>query len=112
MRALLRVRERDAIALSVPVFDEISEVLHRPKFAEILSPNRVFDILELLTAAALWFEPALQVTGCPDPKDDKYLELAVCSMARVIVSSDRHLLAMHPWRGIPILRPAEYMLGP
>jgi len=33
----------------------------------------------------------------PDPKDNKYLELAVAGGADVIVSRDvRHLLSMHP----------------
>jgi predicted nucleic acid-binding protein len=39
----------------------------------------------------------------------KYLALAAAG-ADVIVSSDaRHLRSMHPWRGIPILSPAEFL---
>ena len=49
------------------------------------------------------------MTDCRDPKDDKYLELALAAGADMIVSSDGDLLALHPWRGVRILRPAEYL---
>ncbi|MEO9189015.1 MAG: putative toxin-antitoxin system toxin component, PIN family [Acetobacteraceae bacterium] len=46
---------------------------------------------------------------CRDAKDNKYLELAPAAGATLIVSSDNDLLTLSPWRGIPILRPAEYL---
>jgi predicted nucleic acid-binding protein len=56
-------------------------------------------------------EPNEPVQECRDPKDDKYLALAAAGGADVIVSSDaRHLLSMHPWRGIPILSPADFLI--
>jgi uncharacterized protein len=58
-------------------------------------------------------EPTETVRECRDPKDDKYLALAAAGQADVIVSSDiRHLLSMHPWRGIPILSPADFLVLP
>lgn len=51
-----------------------------------------------------------QILDCPDPKDNKFLELAVCGKADYIIASDKkHLLKMNPYRGIQILSPAEYM---
>ena len=46
---------------------------------------------------------------CRDPADDKYLELTLAAGAGAIVSSDRDLRVLHPWRGVRILRPAEYV---
>ena len=63
----------------------------------------------LLRNTAIWFEPAVSLTDCRDPKDDKYLELALAAGAEIIVSSDDDLLVLHPWRGVQILRPAEYL---
>lgn len=55
-------------------------------------------------------EPVESARECGDPKDDKYLALAATGKADVIVGSDaRHLLSMHPWRGISILSPADYL---
>jgi putative PIN family toxin of toxin-antitoxin system len=109
MRALLAARERDVIALSEPVFAEIEEVLARPKFAIALSAERREEILELIAAAAFWVEPNMAVADCVDPKDNKYLELALASGAGIIVSSDHHLLNLHPWRGVRIVNAADYL---
>jgi predicted nucleic acid-binding protein len=49
------------------------------------------------------------VADCRDAKDDKYLELALAAGAWAIVSGDADLLVLHPWRGVRILRPAEYL---
>jgi uncharacterized protein len=45
---------------------------------------------------------------CRDPKDDKFLALALSSRAQTIVSSDHDLLALHPWSGIAIVTPAQF----
>jgi uncharacterized protein len=49
------------------------------------------------------------VTACRDPKDDKFLELAVNASADIIVTGDEDLLVLHPFRGISILRPADFL---
>ena len=63
-----------------------------------------------MAAAAIWAEPSAAVTDCRDPKDDKYLDLALAAGAEVIVSSDEDLLALHPWRGVRILRARDFLL--
>ena len=107
--ALLRAEEADVFALSTAVDIEIAEVLNRPKFARILSRERREKILQILREEAIWFDPAIRVTDCRDPKDNKYLELALAADAAIIVSSDDDLLVLHPWRGKSILRPADYL---
>jgi uncharacterized protein len=108
-RALLRAEELDVFALSNAVDAEITQVLNRPKFARAISRSRRELLLGILRAEAIWFEPALRVTDCRDPKDDKYLELALAAGAEVIVSSDDDLVDLDPWRGVRILRPAAYL---
>ncbi len=108
-RALLRAEEADVFALSAVVAAEIADVLGRPKFARRLTAARRERVIALVREAAVWFDPAVRVADCRDPKDDKYLELALASGAETIVSSDDDLLVLHPWRGIRILRPAEYL---
>lgn len=51
------------------------------------------------------------VTDCADPKDNKFLALAETADAELIVASDAHLTDLHPWRGIPILPPAAFLVG-
>ena len=50
-----------------------------------------------------------RVRACRDPKDDKILELAVNGRANYIVTSDDDLLDLNPFRGIAIVRPAEFL---
>jgi predicted nucleic acid-binding protein len=70
-------------------------------------------ILDTVIFAAERVEPDVSVRECRDPKDDKYLALAAAGRVGRIVSSDlRHLVAMHPWRGIPILAPGDYLVLP
>lgn len=109
-RALLRAEETDVFALSSPVMAEIAEVLGRPKFARRISLERRQYILKVLQNTGVWFEPNLQIADCRDAKDNKYLELGLASGAETIISSDEDLLVLHPWRGVRILRPAEYLL--
>lgn len=46
---------------------------------------------------------------CRDPKDNVFLALARTAQATVIVSSDNDLLVLHPWQGIAILTPAQFL---
>jgi len=108
-RALLRAEEVDVFALSAAVDAEIAEVLGRPKFAHVIPLLRRQRFLEILRSAAVWFEPALPVTDCRDAKDNKYLELALAAGSETIVSGDYDLLVRHPWRGVRILHPADYL---
>jgi putative PIN family toxin of toxin-antitoxin system len=107
--ALLRAEEVEVFALSAAVDAEIADVLNRPKFARAISGRRKDRFLRILRNAAIWFDPAVAVTDCRDPKDDKYLELALAAGAETIVSSDDDLLVLHPWRGVRILKPADYL---
>jgi predicted nucleic acid-binding protein len=49
------------------------------------------------------------VRASRDPKDDKFLEAAVNGRADVLVTGDRDLQDLHPFRGIAILTPADYL---
>ena len=108
-RALLRAEDVDVFALSVAVESEIVDVLNRPKFAAAIRPERRAYILDVLRREAAWFDPIERVADCRDPKDDKYLELALASGAETTVSSDDDRLVLNPWRGVRILRPAAYL---
>ena len=49
------------------------------------------------------------VSVCRDPKDDKFLELALSGEATHIISSDYDLLSLHPFRGIAVLSPQDFV---
>jgi predicted nucleic acid-binding protein len=49
------------------------------------------------------------VTDCRDPKDNKFLALAIDGQADAIIRGDDDLHVLHPFRGIPILTPREFV---
>jgi uncharacterized protein len=49
------------------------------------------------------------VRQCRDPKDDKFLELALNGRADLLITGDRDLLAMDPWRGVAIMSAQKYL---
>jgi len=110
-RSLRKARAADTLVMSQSVFDEVSDVLHRPGLQRFVDPALRADVLDQLISGTIWFAPTREVTDCRDPKDNKYLELALEAQAGLIVSSDADLLVLHPWRRIPILRPAAYLGG-
>lgn len=108
-QALLVTVLSHELVLSLPVFEEISEVLSRKKFARSIPEEVRTEILGMLLMSGLVAIPEETVCECRDPGDDIYLEAALAAGAYVIVSSNADLLVMDPWRGIRILKPREFL---
>ncbi len=49
------------------------------------------------------------VTDCRDPKDDKFLDLALAASAQYIITGDTDLLVLHPYHDIEIITPADFL---
>jgi uncharacterized protein len=49
------------------------------------------------------------ITVCRDPKDDKLLEFAVSGAADFLVTGDKDLLILNPFRGVEIITPREFL---
>ncbi|WP_258551494.1 putative toxin-antitoxin system toxin component, PIN family [Nostoc sp. ATCC 53789] len=97
------------IVLSSSVLSELEEVLYRPKFDRYLTKERRQEFLEDLTENAQFIDVTEQINECRDPKDNKYLELALSGQAECIVTGDDDLLVLNPWRGIEILTVQEFL---
>lgn len=96
------------ILLSSAVQTELSEVLLRPKFDRYVSATRRLQFLANLIAVATLVQVTVNITACRDPKDDKFLELAVNGNAECIITGDKDLLILHPFRDIAILTPQAF----
>lgn len=107
--AIRRVELDARLLFSDATMNELAEVLSRPKFDHYVSrENRKQFVSELCSIVE--FVPIIQlVRECRDPKDDKFLEVALNGRADLIITGDADLLAMHPWRGIAIVSPAEHL---
>ena len=106
-RALLHYE----VCVSQATLAELQDVLRRSKFDRYASPEARQAFVEGLLQHVRMVEVTLLVSDCSDPKDDKFLALALAVNAEMIVASDPHLTQMHPWRAIPILPPAAFLVG-
>ena len=97
------------LLVSDAILVELAEVLARAKFDPYVTIEERQEFLRLLGRIAECVPILHVIRVCRDPKDDKYLELAVNGEARVILTGDADLLALHPFRGIDILTPARYL---
>lgn len=99
------------VCVSRETLAELETVLARSKFDRYAqAPQRQAFVAGFRRHAAM-IEVNARVSDCPDPKDNMFLALAETAAAELIVSSDPHLTDMHPWRGIPILPPAAFLVG-
>ena len=97
------------ILLSREAIVELSEVLGRKKFDRYLTREEREQFLANLVREATIVEIAEEIRACRDADDDKFLELAVNGRAACLISGDADLLALNPFRDIPILTPAQFL---
>ena len=57
-----------------------------------------------------FIELAEKITVCRDPKDNKFLELAVAGNADCLITGDKDLLILNPFRGIKIISPSDFLI--
>ena len=108
-RAFDKAREAGDILLSLEIIEELSEVLGRSAFDSYIDEDDRMQFLTLLVKEATLVEIAERIKECRDPKDDKFLELAVNGKADFIISGDEDLQVLNPFRRIKIVTPREFL---
>lgn len=88
---------------------ELHETLGRRKFDKYISVDDRQRFLMVLAQTTTLVEIISNITECRDPKDNKFLELAIDGAASLIVSGDADLLILHPFRNIPIRTPRQFV---
>ncbi|MBA2246351.1 MAG: putative toxin-antitoxin system toxin component, PIN family [Gemmatimonadetes bacterium] len=111
-QAFDRATARWPVLLSIETLSALASVLSRPKFDRYLHPEERERFLVGLVRGAELVEVRERIRECRDPRDDVFLEVAVAGRAERIITGDEDLLVLHPFRGIPILGPAEYLALP
>jgi uncharacterized protein len=108
-QAVKKMLHHGVLLLSEDTFNELKEVLFRSKLDRYVSQEaRVLFLAQLRSAAE--FIPTIRIVReCRDPRDDKFLEVALNGRGDVIVTGDKDLLRIGPWRGIRIVSPTVYL---
>jgi len=108
-QALDTVTAAGRLLLSTATATELTEVLRQPKFDRFLAQHRRMTLLAVVIHNADLVEVDIAITDCRDPKDNKFLELAVSGQATHLVTGDRDLLVLHPYRSTTILTPRQFL---
>ena len=110
-RALLVAVKKFQMVQSGDTWVEFCEVISRKKFDRYFNGNDRNAFMLSIARASNFVPVTASVTDCSDPKDNKFLELALSASAPapIILSGDAHLLDMHPYRGITICNPQYFL---
>jgi uncharacterized protein len=106
-QAVRKAVAKELLLVSEATMNELADVLARARFDRYISLEDRKQFLRLLGRLAEFVPIIYPVRECRDPKDDKFLELAINGRAELILTGDEDLLMMNPWRGVAILPPGD-----
>ena len=94
--------------------EELERVLMRDKFDRYLDQATRREFLALYRHHARLFNVTAQDEAtlpqpCRDPRDNKFLALALYCGADALVTSDDNLLVLNPYQGVPIWTSKEFL---
>ena len=96
------------VIISDEQLEEIATVLRRPKFRRHFSTDDIEELLSLLYKSARIVEIHHTIKDCRDEKDNFLLETAIRGRADYLVTGDKDLLVLNPYRGKKIIGFKEF----
>jgi putative PIN family toxin of toxin-antitoxin system len=97
------------LLVSAETLAELEDVLLRSKFEAYFRLQTRLSFIHYVRKEAALIESVAPISACRDPKDDKFLALALTGQADFILTGDQDLLVLHPFRGVDILSPRQYL---
>jgi putative PIN family toxin of toxin-antitoxin system len=85
--------------ISEPVLQEFEDVIFRKKFDKyFVNDAERLEAINRIEDNSIVFFPKATINACRDPKDNKFLELAIVAGASCIISGDKDLLILNPFQ--------------
>ena len=108
-KVIEKARSKGLLIFSEETFLEFELVLLRKKFDRYFSKEERLQIIEKIHNQGMFLPVTSNLQVCRDPKDDKFLNLAIDTNASCIVTGDNDLLVLHPFYNIPIVSSLEFL---
>ena len=108
-RAVKKGIHEGKIIVSSDTLNELAEVLSRAKFNRYISLENRKEYFRYFARIVEKIEIIRRINSCRDPKDNKFLEVAINGQAEIIITGDKDLLILHPYQSIQIITPAQYL---
>ena len=103
------IDDHATILYSAATLPELVDVLARKKFAKYTDPDEVAAFVKWIIATGELVTVEYDTSGSRDPKDDKFLSLAVAGRADYLVTGDKDLLVLRRIGTTTILTPADFI---
>ena len=110
-RCLTWALDHRGLILAPEIIEEVETRLARTRFLKYVDEPKRRDFIADLRKAAIIVHVSGRIQACRDPDDDKLLECAIVGQAHCLVTGDQDLLVLHPFQGLPILTPAQFLLA-
>jgi len=94
---------------SAETLDEFIKTFSRKNFDRYVTAEHRQQVTSAFEKKSFLIEVTLHINECRDKKDNKFLELAATCGADCIITGDKDLLVLHPFRGIAILSPRDFI---
>lgn len=108
-RAFIKATSSGIILISEEILEELTDVLGRKKFDPYITIEERKDFLRQLSHVVEFVPQLISIKACRDPRDDKFLSLAVNGKADFIITGDNDLLVLDPFRNIRIISCSTYL---
>ncbi len=102
------INDKIRILFSEELFEELVEVLQRPKFKKYFSQNDIAELISLIHLKTEFVEIRERFEDCRDPKDNFLLDLCVSGNADYLLTGDDDLLVLNPFRDVQIINYREF----
>lgn len=97
------------LVISPRLLLELVTVFSRAEMRALIPESRISDLVSLVHLSARVVKPVENIEACRDPKDNPVLECAVSGKVDFIISGDKDLLDLSPFRRISILKPKDFL---
>lgn len=103
------IKDNGLFSFSKETFSEFEEVLKRPKFDKFLSKERRINFINEILELSVFYEVHDKADICRDPKDNKFLDIAIASYAEFLITGDEDLLILERIEKTSIISPRNFV---
>ena len=100
--------DNGVILYSTATVTEVLSVLGRSKFSKYIDDNDIDGLSIRIKTVWLFVEILNQVQLCRDPKDDKFIDLALNGEASHLITGDNDLLILNPIENTSVTNPRTF----
>jgi putative PIN family toxin of toxin-antitoxin system len=103
------IDQHATVLYSAETLTELVDVLRREKFAKYTTAKDIAAFVEWIASTGELVTVEDAVIGSRDPKDNKFLALAIAGRADYLVTGDKDLLVLGRIGATPIVTPSDFL---